>query len=99
MSEEKKLAVEESEYRYGKCFGVAQCQKRAHEDRFWTWIGKAGEMLYRYFVIFDGHGGSHMMSEKHVADYCVRNLHLRLESNLSKIDTANEELVTRTIKD
>lgn len=76
-------------------WGAHQLQKRAHEDRFvCDEVGK-----FKFFAIFDGHGGAMKMSDTHVADYCVKNLHKLLALNLGKIDITDNSLLKQTIID
>ena len=63
-------------------FDVAQKQQRAHEDRYQ--VKAIGP--FRYFAIFDGHAGSHLMNSEHVADVCVNQLHNMLAVNSLTID-------------
>lgn len=76
-----------------KEWGVAQRQQRGWEDRYQaTQIGS-----FRFFSVFDGHGGSKRMGPDHVGDYCVQNFHERLARNLLNIDVNNEEMVNSVI--
>jgi serine/threonine protein phosphatase PrpC len=69
-------------------WGVAQKQQRAHEDRYQ--VKQIGP--YRYFAVFDGHGGSNKMDYNHVGDYTVNNLHLLIADRLqtTNLDDINE---------
>lgn len=71
--------------------GVYQIQQRAHEDRYTitTWNG------FRYYAIFDGHGGSQGIN--HVVDYCAQNLHHALFFKLQHIDMNIENDVRNAI--
>lgn len=74
-------------------YGIAQKQKRAHEDRYQ--VAQIGPLLY--FAVFDGHGGAHQMSYKHVGDVCVRELHELLSQNLEGVDYNNINTVQTII--
>jgi serine/threonine protein phosphatase PrpC len=75
-------------------WGASQKQQRASEDRFQAvQIGQ-----FRYFAIFDGHGGSKRMGRNHVADYCVNHLHENLANALDHIDLCNQNDVSEIIK-
>lgn len=72
---------------------MGQKQQRASEDRYQAkQIGP-----FRYFAIFDGHGGSHEMGPQHVGQYCVEHLHEFLADKLGQIDLNNETEVMFTI--
>ena len=72
-------------------FAVAQQQQRSGEDRFQT--KQFGS--FRYYAVFDGHGGSRKMGPKHIGDYLTQHLHERLAVSLHEI---NSNLVADTIK-
>lgn len=65
--------------------GVCQKQQRGHEDRYQ--IKQIGP--FRYYAIFDGHGGTKQMGPNHVGDYAVNHLHERLEENFQNINLNN----------
>jgi protein phosphatase 1B len=74
-------------------WGVAQQQQRASEDRYQAkQIGP-----FRYFAVFDGHGGTRKMGPMHVADYCVEHLHEKLATEFGGIDINNQQMVLDTI--
>lgn len=56
---------------------VCQIQKRAKEDRYQ--IKEIGK--YKYYAIFDGHGGKNYNGSNHVVDYICENLHQELLCN------------------
>jgi serine/threonine protein phosphatase PrpC len=76
-----------------KPWGVSQQQKRAHEDRYQT--GRIGP--FRYFAVFDGHGGARQMGPSHVAETCVERLHTYLENALAGANFNNENEVKARI--
>ena len=59
-------------------WGIAQQQQRAWEDRYQ--VKKIGP--FRYYAVFDGHGGANKMAPDHVGDYAVNNLHVRIADKL-----------------
>ncbi len=70
-------------------------QQRAHEDRFR--VCKIINDEISYFAVFDGHGGG--MKPNHMVDYCVSNLHLKLEEYLFKLkNRSNEKDVIKIIE-
>lgn len=71
-----------SDLNYG--WGVGQIQKRAYEDRYQ--VKQFGS--YKYFAIFDGHGG--FLTKNHVVDYCEAHLHERLAVALSGIQSVDD---------
>ena len=74
-------------------WGVAQRQQRAGEDRYQAkQIGP-----YRYFAVFDGHGGTRKMGRYHVADYAVEHLHEKIAEYLGNIDLNNQREVISEI--
>src|SRR3972149_149767 len=74
-------------------YGVAQKQQRASEDRYQ--VKQIGP--FRYFVVFDGHGGPHRMDSRHVGDYCVEHLHEDLFRALENVDLACEMVVISSL--
>lgn len=78
----------------GDGWGVAQCQQRASEDRYQgIRIGP-----FRYFAIFDGHGGPNLMDSDHVADYLTKHLHERLAERLFSTNLSNEDEMKNNIQ-
>ena len=75
-------------------FAAAQQQQRSGEDRFQA--KRFGS--FRYYAVFDGHGGTRKMGPKHIADYLTQHLHERLADALYKIDLQDPNLVANTIK-
>jgi serine/threonine protein phosphatase PrpC len=75
-------------------YGVHQIQQRAHEDRFQA----VNIDPFRFYVVFDGHGGSRMMDQDHVADYCVHHLHLALRERFSLINPNDRDAVILAIE-
>ena len=73
-------------------YGLAQKQQRAHEDRYQ--IKTIGN--YRYFAVFDGHGGAFRMNTNHVADVCSNVLHVQLAMKLFNSENNN---IKNIIKD
>lgn len=74
-------------------WGVSQQQQRAGEDRYQAkLIGP-----FRYFAVFDGHGGARQMGENHVGDYAVNNLHVRISNKLGSIDLDDIKGVSNVI--
>jgi serine/threonine protein phosphatase PrpC len=51
---------------------------------------------FRYFAVFDGHGGPG--KSHHITEYCTNHLHKRIGSKLSKIDLDNPELAVKAIR-
>lgn len=74
-------------------WGYYQLQKRSHEDVFQC--KNLGQ--FRYFGVFDGHGGSNNLTTQHVADYCSKHLHERLGEKLFSIDINNVSAVKDAI--
>lgn len=72
-------------------YGVAQIQQRALEDRYQ--ILEFGP--FRYFAIFDGHGGS--LKSNHVVNHCVQFLHVAIIKELNKINIDNPNQVKSAI--
>ena len=75
-------------------WGVFQKQQRANEDRYQA--KKIGP--YRYYAIFDGHGGAQQMGYNHVGEYSVNNLHIRIAEKLIDVDLTNTIEVSEAIK-
>jgi len=75
-------------------WGVFQKQQRASEDRYQ--VKQIGQ--YRYYAIFDGHGGSQKMGYNHVGDYSVNNLHIRIAEKLINVDLTNTMEVSEALK-
>lgn len=76
------------------CWAPAQQQQRAEEDRYQAkQIGP-----FRYFAVFDGHGGSKYKGPDHVVDYAVDHLHERLAFKLYKVNINSAVEVIETIK-
>ena len=71
--------------------GTYNKQNRAAEDR----IQVKDLKRFKYFAVFDGHGGAHK-NINHVVDYCQQNLHIKLTKNLSNIH--NEDEIIKIIK-
>ena len=84
-------------YHDRKFYGVRQKQQRANEDRFRVIYGYMENICFRFFAVFDGHGGPGKLG--HVNDYCVDHLHKRIGSKLTRTDLDNPILVTKAIKD
>lgn len=61
-------------------WSVSQIQKRSNEDRYACY---AYDKLYM-FAVFDGHGGSHDLSDIHCANYCSKNFPYYILERLSK---------------
>jgi serine/threonine protein phosphatase PrpC len=74
---------------------VAQIQQRSWEDEYQ--IKKIGN--FRYYAVFDGHGGSHRLDSKHVAQFCKNYLHYAIGQALSIIDSSSEQTVKNIIVD
>ena len=67
-------------------WGVAQKQQRSHEDRY-----QAKQFgPFKFFAVFDGHGGTYKMDKDHIGDHCVEHLHEKLASALEGIDLNDE---------
>lgn len=77
----------------GETWGIAQQQQRAGEDRYQ--VKRIGS--FRYFAVFDGHGGANQMGPNHVSDYAVNNLHLRIGEGFATIDLDNSNEVSSMI--
>jgi serine/threonine protein phosphatase PrpC len=82
---------------------VAQKQQRAHEDRYQAvriniFNNDSLISTFRYFAVFDGHGGSGKMDLSHVGDYCSKYLHMEIAKELSSIDPDDNQLVAHTIR-
>lgn len=82
---------------------VAQKQQRAHEDKYQAvciniFNNNSLITTFRYFAVFDGHGGSGMMGSIHVADYCSKFLHMEIAKALACIDLDDNQLVAHTIR-
>ena len=75
-------------------YGVSQIQQRSSEDRYQ--VKRIGP--FRYYAVFDGHGGTRRMGPQHVADYAVVHLHERLAQALAVVDLNSTELVSEVIK-
>lgn len=84
-------------YHDRKFYGVKQKQQRANEDRFRVIYGYMENICFRFFAVFDGHGGSGKLG--HVNNYCVDHLHKRIGSKLTRTDLDNPILVAKAIKD
>lgn len=54
-----------------------------------------GVYQFRYYAVFDGHGGPFKLNHKHVAKYCVDNLHNKMEKYLSVINLCVKQLAKR----
>lgn len=68
-------------------------QQRSHEDRYQAKnIGS-----FKYFAIFDGHGGSRKMGEWHVSDYCAQYLHIAIAKEFIGIELDNRNQVREAI--
>jgi serine/threonine protein phosphatase PrpC len=76
-------------------YSVANRGKRAHEDTYQ--IVRIGP--FRYFAVFDGHGGPNQLDEDHVAGYVKNNLHIYLARYLGTIDLNDGDAVTQSITD
>lgn len=72
---------------------VSQRQQRSHEDIYT--IGKIGP--FRYYAIFDGHGGRMDLTRKHTAYYAAEYLNRFLAVSFSDIDLTNVTLVKECI--
>ena len=72
---------------------VSQRQQRSHEDIYT--IGKIGP--FRYYAIFDGHGGRMNLTTKHTAYYAAEYLNRFLLVSFSDIDLTNVTLVKKCI--
>lgn len=76
-------------------YGISQKQKRSHEDCYQIMtIGP-----FRYYAVFDGHGGSFKLDSNHVAHCCANELHLLLAKNLYNKDYDDFELISDIIQD
>ena len=77
-------------------YGVDQKQQRSNEDRYR--IERIGP--FRYFAVFDGHGGAGLYRIKVIAavDYCVQNLHIRIAKGLDGVDLSNSNEVISNLK-
>jgi len=75
-------------------YGVSQEQQRASEDRYQ--IKQVGP--FRYFAVFDGHGGTKRMGPDHVADYAANHLHERLAEALTPVNLNIYDDVIEAIK-
>jgi len=76
-------------------YGIAQKQQRSNEDRYQ--IERIGP--FRYFAVFDGHGGNVRSAGIITAvDYCVNNLHIRIAEGLEGVDLANSNEVISNLK-
>ena len=76
-------------------YGIYQKQQRANEDRFIVLNTNINKESYRFFAIFDGHGGPG--KENHVVDYCVENLPKRLFHKLANTNIKNTKLTIKSI--
>lgn len=74
-------------------WGVAQRQQRASEDEYQA--KRIGP--YRYFGVFDGHGGSREMGPQHVGDYLKNHLHEKLAEYLGNVNLNNQQAVSNQI--
>lgn len=75
-------------------WAVAERQQRAHEDRH-----QAKQLgPFRYFAVFDGHGGAKKMNSNHIGDWCTNELHNYLGTRLDQTNLDNEDEVIATIK-
>ena len=72
-----------------KTWGVAQQQQRAWEDRYQ--VKKIGP--FRYYAVFDGHGGANKMGPNHVGDYAVNHLHVRIADKLINTENGGGHIV------
>lgn len=76
-------------------YGIYQKQQRANEDRFVVVHTTINKDNYRFFAVFDGHGGPG--KEKHLVDYCVENLPKRLFHKLANTHVKNTKLTIKGI--
>lgn len=74
-------------------YGVSQKQQRGHEDRYKISTFEN----FRYYAVFDGHGGSKMMGPNHVADYAVNHLDDIIYDKLQNIDLNNVNAVAQVL--
>ncbi len=84
-----------NELRDGK-WGVNQFQQRAQEDRYQ--VRYMPVINFRYFAVFDGHGGAFDMNNEHVGDYCCNNLHEFIYERLQAVDRSDSDKVIDAIK-
>lgn len=74
-------------------YGLSQKQQRAEEDR--RQVLRLGP--YRYYAVFDGHGGPKQMSPYHIAHRAENHLHHYLANALRGINLNNVEAVKAVI--
>ncbi len=80
-------------------YTVFEKQQRANEDRYCVMNVTVNSKKYRFFAIFDGHGGPFCEDKNHIVDYCAEHLPKRLFSSLAKIaDTNNSALIFQKIE-
>lgn len=63
-------------------YSAHQIPKRANEDRYCI----TQNHRFRWFAVFDGHGGPHRMSPTHCADYATCNLANLIFDRVGKLD-------------
>jgi serine/threonine protein phosphatase PrpC len=104
QEEQKKKERRIANSRKRENYAAAMQGQRAHEDTYRVFYSNTGDasaggILFRYYAVFDGHGGPNLLSELHVADYCEKYFHLCLLRRLEHTDCRNRDLVVTAIKD